>query len=144
MEKYYIQKRCKNGFLIKFVAIAFPFRYRSIAFTHRKAYAIVAIIAAIYAAYSSAFIIDGCDFFYSHDLAKWQYGAKPCAQFFASYVDSYYNTSVMVLFTMMDLITILRLRWIKQAEVSRGAAMNGEQREAAAKVNGQELRFFIQ
>ncbi|PIO68310.1 hypothetical protein TELCIR_09906 [Teladorsagia circumcincta] len=95
---------------VGFVAIAFPFQYRSIAFTHRKAYAIIAIIAAIYAVYSSVFLIDGCDFFYSHEFAKWQYGAKPCAQFFASYVDFYYNTSVTVAFTVIDILTIARLR----------------------------------
>ncbi|KAK6015961.1 hypothetical protein OSTOST_18560, partial [Ostertagia ostertagi] len=101
-------------FLGRFVALMFPFRYWSIEFTPRTTYGIVAIVATIYAVYASAFLMDGCDFSYSHVLTKWEYGAQPCAQHLLRYMDFYYDSSLVVAFTLIELLLIARLMWTKK------------------------------
>ncbi|KAK5977500.1 hypothetical protein GCK32_002206 [Trichostrongylus colubriformis] len=125
----------------RFIAITFPFHYRRL-FTRNTTYGIIVFIFLIEALYMGVFFIKGCDFFYVHSPPGWSFGTEPCAQHLALYMDLYCNSSLILIFTCTDVVTIVQLKLRKKKIIIKSKTNAAQNREAVRE--RKEMMFAIQ
>uniref|UniRef100_A0A1I7XDF1 7TM_GPCR_Srx domain-containing protein n=1 Tax=Heterorhabditis bacteriophora TaxID=37862 RepID=A0A1I7XDF1_HETBA len=126
----------------RFFAISAPILYRQY-FTPANTYKIILFIIFCSICYWAVYFLDGCEFYFSHDKAVWLFVDSACGQFLSTYVDLGYYVGIFILGAMLDLITLIRLKYANANIL--GIQKEGKfLRKSDVSRHKKEVLFFIQ
>ncbi|KAK6024077.1 hypothetical protein OSTOST_10120, partial [Ostertagia ostertagi] len=118
--------------LNRFTAITFPLHYSGI-FTKKATYGIFAFISVVYVLWTIVLFIDGCNFFYDHAASMWIWSTGRCGEALFD-IDLYYNGSLIAIFTVIDIVTIVQLKLRGQVYFSTQKGSGVKKSKAAGNI----------